>query len=48
MARGLMLGGRAIVRVSRVARTIADIAGHELVSEEDVVEALGFRPRLRG
>ena len=48
LARGLSLGGRAIVRVSRVARTIADIAEHELVSEDDVVEALAFRPRAKG
>ena len=48
LARGLMLGGRAIARVSRVARTIADIAAHDLIQEEDVVEALGYRSRLGG
>lgn len=48
LAEGLALGGRAIVRVSRVARTIADLAGHERVSEDDVVEALGFRSRGMG
>ena len=48
LARGLALGGRAIVRVSRVARTIADLSEHELVSEDDVVEALAFRPRQKG
>lgn len=48
LAEGLALGGRAIVRVSRVARTIADLAGHECVSEDDVVEALGFRSRGMG
>ena len=44
-AARLSLGGRAIVRVARVARTVADLAGHELVSTEDVIEALGFRSR---
>lgn len=39
------LGGRAIVRIARVARTIGDLAEHELVGEQDVVEALGFRSR---
>lgn len=48
LARGLSLGGRGIVRVTRVARTIADLAQRELVGEEDVVEALGYRPRSRG
>lgn len=48
LSRGLALGGRGIVRVARVARTIADLSGHELVSEDDVVEALAFRPRAKG
>ena len=48
LARGLLLGGRGIMRVTRVARTIADIAEHELVGEEDVVEAMAFRSRMRG
>lgn len=48
LARGLSLGGRGIVRVMRVARTIADLEQHERISEDDVVEALGFRPRARG
>lgn len=45
LAEQLALGGRAIVRVARVARTIADLEGRERVCEEDVVEALGFRAR---
>ena len=45
LAESLALGGRAIVRVGNVARTIADIAQRDLVGEEDVVEALGFRSR---
>ncbi len=46
-AERLRLGGRAIVRVARVSRTIADLAEHVLVQEEDVVEALGFRSRAK-
>ena len=48
LAEGLSLGGRAIVRVARVARTIADMAEHELIREDEVVEALGFRSRSMG
>ena len=44
-AARLRLGGRAIVRIARVARTIGDLSEHELVGEQDVVEALGFRSR---
>ncbi len=44
-AEKLMLGGRALTRVARVARTIADIAERDEVNEEDVIEALGFRSR---
>lgn len=44
----LALGGRAIVRVSRVARTIADLAERELVSCDDIAEAIGFRSRATG
>ncbi|MDM8270950.1 YifB family Mg chelatase-like AAA ATPase [Thermophilibacter provencensis] len=45
LADRLALGGRAIVRVARVARTIADLEQREYVSEDNVVEALGFRSR---
>ncbi len=48
LAEGLALGGRAIARVARVARTIADMGERERVGEEDVVEALGFRSRSLG
>lgn len=44
-AERLALGGRAIARVGRVARTIADVGGHELVSRDDVGEALQYRSR---
>ncbi|WP_322290244.1 YifB family Mg chelatase-like AAA ATPase [Paratractidigestivibacter sp.] len=46
-AERLRLGGRAIVRVARVSRTIADLAEHELVQQDDVIEALGFRSRSK-
>ena len=48
MAERLALGGRAIARVARVARTIADMAEHEQVGCDDVVEAIGFRSRSLG
>lgn len=44
ISRTLGYGGRGIDRVSRVARTIADIAGHERVQPEDVMEASFYRP----
>ncbi len=44
-AERLMLGGRALTRVARVARTIADLGERDLVAEDDVIEALGFRSR---
>lgn len=47
-ASGLALGGRAIARVGRVARTIADLAEHERVTAEDIAEAVGFRSRSTG
>lgn len=44
----LALGGRAIARVSRVARSIADLELHEEVSSENVLEACAFRSRAHG
>lgn len=44
-AERLALGGRGIARVGRVARTIADMDGHELVSRDNVGEALQYRSR---
>jgi magnesium chelatase family protein len=40
----LNLSGRGHDRVLRVARTIADLAGHEAVAGADLDEALSYRP----
>ena len=45
MAERLSLGGRAIARTARVARTIADLAERERVDTDDVAEACAFRRR---
>lgn len=44
-ARRLGLGGRGIVRIACVARTIADIAESDHVTQDHVVEACAFRTR---
>ncbi len=46
MAESLCLGGRAITRCARVARTIADLAQSEEVGREHVAEACAFRSRF--
>ena len=38
------LSARGMVRTLRVARTIADLAGSQAVTDEHVAEALGLRP----
>ncbi len=43
MARRKAFGGRAIARVSYVARTVADISKRERVNHDDVMEACSFR-----
>ena len=48
IASRLSMGGRTIARVSRVARTIADIEHHELVTRDDIVEACSYRGRAHG
>lgn len=42
-ARRSSLSGRAVTRMLRVARTIADLAGQPHIGEEHVAEALGYR-----
>jgi magnesium chelatase family protein len=39
----LNLSARAYTRVLKVARTIADLAGHDMVDMEDVMEAVSYR-----
>ncbi len=41
----LKLSARGYHRVLRVARTIADLGGSDVVAEPHVAEALRFRPR---
>lgn len=48
IAHRLFMGGRSINRAMRVARTIADIEHHELVTKEDIVEACTYRGRSHG
>ena len=44
----LRLSPRGFTRTLRVARTIADLAGAEVVRRQDVAEALAFRHRMPG
>ncbi len=48
MAGRLLMGGRSIARAARVARTIADIEHHDLVTRDDIVEACSYRGRSHG
>jgi magnesium chelatase family protein len=45
LAKRFSMGGRAIVRVANVARTIADLAERELVTVDDVRESCSYRDR---
>jgi magnesium chelatase family protein len=44
----LGLSARGFTRVLRVSRTIADLAGADMVRRQDVAEALAFRQRIPG
>jgi len=39
------LSHRSIASVKKVARTIADLAGHETIEKKDIFEALSYRRR---
>ena len=45
VASRMGLGGRNIVRIARVARTIADLAKQREVNRDNVIEACAFRTR---
>lgn len=44
----LRLSARSFTRVLRVSRTVADLAGAEVVRRADVAEALSYRHRTLG
>lgn len=45
VAKHLALGGRAIAKIVRVARTIADLAEHPVIQKDDVLQASFLRNR---
>lgn len=48
LASSAHLSGRAVTRILRVARTVADLESAERVGEEHVLEALGYRQAVDG
>jgi magnesium chelatase family protein len=42
----LHLSARAYHRVLKLARTIADLAGNEMIAANHVAEAVQYRPRV--
>ncbi len=47
-ARGLSLSARAYHKITKLARTIADLAGEEKISEKHLLEAIQYRPKTTG
>lgn len=45
-AKRLDLSARAYHRVIKIARTIADLAGHDQIAEAHLLEALQYRPKI--
>ena len=44
-AASLELSARSYHRVTKIARTIADLAGEDIISENHILEALQYRPQ---